>query len=70
MSLVFRTEFIASTNFAAEEAAHYPPTCAFDIHARIFCKSLQCLVYLAVFYYYDKQLNAVPAHSYYGKKVG
>jgi hypothetical protein len=27
-------------------------------------------VYLAVFYYYDKQLYAVPAHIYYGKKIG
>jgi len=34
------------------------------------CKSLQCLVYLAVFYYYDKQLYAVPAHIYYEKKLG
>ena len=33
------------------------------------CKSLQCLVYLAVFYYYDKQLYAVPTHIYYGKKL-
>jgi len=32
-------------------------------------KSLECLVYLAVFYYYEKQLYAVPAHIYYGKKV-